>query len=642
MTTLRFHALITPALLTALALPAGAQDIDPYALYEASKAAQSQTAPGAVQSGPATQPIPTMVAPEPKIKISLAPQPEPEPEAEIAPKTEPQPEPAQEQDSLIREAAAAEYPKDNATDENAPEPAEESEAVKESDPESEAEPKAEASGPALPSMNNPAANAAYKPVLNRGDIAPFFLSAAEYLALRQDGPGPQMNLIYSVTQSGLTEGSKPKTFDVALAVGPDYVARQSTQPAAPLKIYDFKYNRVLSVTGAERAGAPLIWVNVPLYALAHRNTRTVSAALKDAKDGAVQISPAASLNTFWVESAYSLGLSDRDNLVLDSGSAGGTLKFDGERVFEVSLSGETYETPEQSDAMLAFAHLDLPVHPAGLKQLYAAGPVKAMTIISKSPGAPQGQKQVWTLKTASAQTAEFPLPAKALNALSETQNDPITFVMNQAARGIAPGGPPKYDELADAVLTAYEAEDFETAWLAAKRYELFSRPCKKNNIRKACKTLRAIEDMRKKPQRLEALIKAYAGSEDSKDRVTALQALRPWLDADDTPADILRLAGVLRAKIDSATAKVAGVDDIEAGRLIRSALLKDPYNPQMYLAMAQFYAAGGDYNAAWNSFDTLRSSVEPNEKAKFAVDRVERGLQDRAPGYFIPAVMSPR
>ena len=613
--------LLSPLLLTPLTSLAQTQEIDPYELYKAAqkqkqdKAAEPQIIiPEDLESRTETE---TVTAPDAgQIDISAD---------EIAPSAE------------APQILSVENPQDAPEDE--PENIED---IVDRIPTGPVQSLETAGGVALPAPSGSPANTVDTPALNRADIAPFFLTAAEYIDLRDKGAAaPQMNLIYAVTQSGASEGSDPKSFDVALAVGTDYVARQSTQPGTPLQIFDFKFNRVLTVTGGEE-NAQLMWVNAPLYALAHRNTRTVSGTLKDAEDGAIQIAPDVTLNTFWVESAYSLGLSKRDDLVLSSSAEGGALKLGSETVFEVSLSADTYETPEQSDAMLAFAHLGLPVHPAGLKQLYAAGPVEAMTIISKSPGAPDGQKQVWTLKTASADKAEFPLPPGALNALSETQNDPIAYVMNQAARGTAPGGPPKYDDLADAVLTAMDADDFETAWLAAKRYELFSRPCKKNNIRKACKAMRAIEDKRKKPQKLETLLNAYADSEEGEKRVSTLKALRPWLEADDTPADIMRLAGVLRAKIDASTAKAAGVDDINAGTLIKSALLKDPYNPQMYLAMAQFYAASGDYDAAWNSFDTLRSSVEPNEKAKFAVDKVEGGLQERAPGYFIPAVMAER
>ncbi len=661
-----------------LCLPAGAQDIDPYALYEAVKSGELE-----LETPPAKAPVDTPMAgaggergempaeeqanaPRPDIPLTDAPRIE-----AGAPPTETDPQavnlegldsrkpeidikaadglqidikPAEldvgDTDTDASDAAPSE-------DDLAPPADETVESEETPEPETEtstaqAAPKTDAPA-ALPAFDDQDQNTVDTAIMNRADIAPYFLSAKAYLKLRGDAPQIQTRLIYSVAQTEAGDDETTKTFDVALAIGKDYVARQSTAPGSGLRIYDFRYNRLLTVTPGADDDAPSVFQNAPLYARAHSNTSMVAGSTQNGKLETLDLPGGVTLDAFWIESAMSWAMTDRaSDIVLTSDIEGASLTYKDQPVFNVTLSGEDYADPDQSDAMLAFAHWDLPIHPTGLKQLYAAAPVETMTIVSKSPGAPDGQSQVWTLKSTDTSDAVFPLPQNAVNTLSGGKANPIAFVMNRAARGLALSGPPQYDDLADAVITAMNADDYEGAWLAAKRYETFSRPCKKNNIRKACKVLRDIEDMRKKPESLDSLLQAYEDSEDSAKRVKALQALKPWLMKDDVPADILRLAGVMRAKIDTGTAKVAGVDAIKARPLLQSALMKDPYNPQAYLAMAQYYAASRSYDEAWNVFDTLRSSISQDRKEKFTVDKVERGLQDRAPGYFAPAVMAER
>ena len=644
MKNLTRFALLSTAALTLCALPASGQDVDPYALYDAVKSGEVVLEPPKPQEG-IEPPVISQTQPEPGTAVI-------EPGTAIIDMTG--------FDSRISETSGR-APEAEDADAQSAGPDEAPQAINETVPEIDApkiiEPDAEisAAGDMLLSIDDPDKNAINAAKLTRADIAPYFLSAAEYKKLRGTQSRPQTTLIYEVTQSNLAGKAQDiagapaaTTTEVMLAIGDDYVARQSSLPGDALRIYDFKYNRVLTITPAADNALPAMFSNAPLYALAHRNIRTVGTMTKNGKADKIDLAPDVSLDAFWIESAKSWAMTERaDDVVLTSETDGAVLTYavltyKDAPVFSVDLSDEAYAEPEHADALLAFAHLDMPIHPAGLKQLYGAAPIKTMSITSKSPQSPKGQKQVWTLKSISADNAPFPLPAGPVNTLTSTQTDPIAFVMNLAARGTAPGGPPAYDDLADAVLTAMDADDYEAAWLAAKRYEQFSRPCQKNNIRKACKALREIEDMRKKPESLNILLEAYEDAEAPKTRVKALQALRPWLGRDDIPADIMRLAGVARAKIDAATAKAAGLDDIKAEDLIKGAMIKEPYSAQTYLAMAQYYAAIGDYNASWNVFDALRSAIETDRKTKFAVDKVERSLQKRAPGYFLPAAMAER
>lgn len=624
-----FTRLLSPLIFAAVAAGGNAQEVDPYALYEAAKAGEiTLDAPTAGDEDVSVtqedlkvteEDLPAEIVIKPQPKAELEPEPEAVAETVSMPVIKPEaPEPEDIADTPVETAVK---PK---TDEIA-------------EPEPEAEPAAQQA--ALPALDNFQDNAVDAAVLTRGDIAPYFLSASEYLELRGDAPTMQTVLTYSVTQSKTGDEGKDSLAEIDLIIGKDYAARRA---AGLLKIYDFKYNRLLTITAPAGENAAPSLQNTPLFARAHRNMTSIAKTTGNGKIDRIDIAPGVSLDAFWIESAMSWAMTDRaGDIVLNSKPSEAQMTYKDAPVFSVTLSNDSYADPDQSDVMLAFAHWNLPIHPAGLKQLYGAAPVETMTIASKSPNAPDGETQVWTLTSQTTSDAVFPLPKNAINS-SQSSKNPIAFVMNKAARNTALGGRPDYDALAEAVLTAYDADDYEAAWLAAKRYEAGSRPCKKNNIRKACKALRDIEDMRKKPESLETLLTAFENSEDKAKYVQALSALRPWLEAEDTPALVMRTAGVMRAKIDTATAKAAGVDDIAPGALIRGALAKDPYNPQAYLAMAQFYAASGDYEMAWNVFDALRASISQDPKDKFTVDKVEAGLIDRGPGYFMPAVMAER
>ncbi|MEE9347307.1 MAG: tetratricopeptide repeat protein [Robiginitomaculum sp.] len=481
----------------------------------------------------------------------------------------------------------------------------------------------------------------------RTDIAPFYLTAREYLALRGNETNPQTRLTYSVVTKPLSADGNDDTREfkpqeIILTLGADFVmmTRDIEKGGLEKTIYDFRFNRLLRISDPSQDGAHPAFTNSSLYATAHSNTRLIANATNKGALNTISGGPNGDIDAFWLESAMSWSMNDRlKDLHTQTLEEGTLITYKEQPIAKYRLDKTPYSDPSHSDAFLAFAHHKLPLHPSVLRQFYAApAPVKNLTVTAITPQTPEGSLQIWTLEQVVTNPGVFPLPQDALSDLS----GPMAFIINEAARGRALGGPPNLDALTDEIETAINAKDWTQAWLTGQRYMAYSKPCGAADERGACTVLSAIESREDLPEDLTALISGFKAAKSSKTRVRALQALKPWAQKDDAPAIITRTIGVTRAKINAVTAKAAGLEMIDASPLINRALAQDPYDPHSYLGLAQFYAANGNYEAAWDVYDALRVSILSDPKAKIPVERAEAKLQNRAPGYFMLSAIAER
>ena len=86
-------------------------------------------------------------------------------------------------------------------------------------------------------------------------------------------------------------------------------------------------------------------------------------------------------------------------------------------------------------------------------------------------------------------------------------------------------------------------------------------------------------------------------------KAEAIKTAMPYLDKPETPAFIVRTAAMARAKMKPAQASTVGVTNINAETLLKTALAKDPYDPNTYVGLAQVLAAKGAFEQSWDIYD---------------------------------------
>ena len=465
----------------------------------------------------------------------------------------------------------------------------------------------------------------------RAYIAPFYFTAQDYLIHRGADIGPQMQLNYSVNGQ-----DSSKTVEIVL--GSDYaMTTQNSDGATEKKIYDFGYNRLLTFT---QNGDQTHMINTSLYAVIHRNVRTIRKMTEDGKKDTVQASNTA-MDAFWMESALSFSMNERlDAISTEEAGARSVIQFKDETALDLTFSDVAYPSPELSEVFQAYAHHSLPLHPSVLRQFYAApSPPKVMDILVKGPNFPQGQRQIWTLESAKATQGAFPINLGAISVIEGDAIDPVAFVISQAAQGKARSGKASPGAIAEALTAAEKDGDWLGAWLVAQRYLAQIGPCDKpvhDSYKYVCIQLDKIKARDDLSPELKTLIKAFDDAQTKTMRVAAVKALAPYADDKDAPAIIIKTLGLTRAKIRTATARAASIDAIDGQSLITQALARDPYDPESYLGLAQIYAAKGKYEAAWDMYDAMRASLSRQSNQRYLIDSVEDKLRSGAPGYFIP------
>ncbi len=479
-------------------------------------------------------------------------------------------------------------------------------------------------------------------------IAPFYLSAEQYLALREAEKRPQIILEYKVQSGPALKASfgglelknnlgKPQT--IRLILGSDYVGIENGNN---LKIYDFKYNRILTVKPEySQNGKPAsgrVFDNTSLYAKVYRDMTVVRRATQNGRLKQLAMGGGQSMDAFWIESAMSWSASALDReLSVEEQENALVIKRNGEVVFSAKFSDGPYGDIGK-DSLFAFAHNEWPLHPNVLRAFYGYdAPPKQFEMLSYGPTAPKGQRQVWTLLKRTDEAAVFPLPKHALGVAQRPKTSPLVFLINEAVNNRALGGIEDIDSLGEKFTDKFEEDETEQAWLIGQKYIAYSGGC--NNVRdkNICDSVESIADNGK--ENVSKRTQNYMAAMDAANRpglkAEAIKAVKPYLDDVETPAFIIRIAAMARAKMKSAQASTAGLTDLSAEKLLITALAKDPYDPNTYIGLAQVLAAKGAFEQSWDINDALRAGIPTAENMDLKIDRLEKKLKKSAPGYFL-------
>lgn len=479
-------------------------------------------------------------------------------------------------------------------------------------------------------------------------LAPFYLSANDYLALRGAESHDQMVLEYEVVTGALDDEAKALTENIRLIIGPSYASIQGSKSQ---KIYDFKMNRFLEIKPVkalkDEMESTSLFDNVSLYAKAYRNISTVRQATQNGQRRRIQISEDQQIDSFWLESSMSWAAAELESpLKIKSTKSSVLAIWDGVSVVSSSFEGDAYEDKTHRNTLLAFAHHVWPIHPKILVEFYKFDqPPQNLEMVSFGPAQPKGQKQKWTLKNRKVDTGTFPLPLGALSAVERRPISPLVFIISEAVENRALGGIATLEEIEAAFLKAEEDGDALSQWLEAQRYNAYSGRCESDEENQICDTLSEFTEANKfsaigafdpKAKTLSDFIGATEMARIKTSRGTALFTLQPYLDDPETPAYILRSAAMARASMKKNDAEKSGFGTIQAEVLLKEALAKDPYDPHSYVGLAQVYAAKGAFEQSWDIYDVLRAAIPTVGAVTLKIDQAESKLRATGPGYFIP------
>ncbi len=484
---------------------------------------------------------------------------------------------------------------------------------------------------------------------NKPKIAAFYLSAEEYLHLRRREPAPQMALFYEITSGSAQQMDQKTGMDTGLAIakkvklilGKDYAGMQVDDN---LTIYDFKLNRVLKVKpefGMDgKATGKTLLENTSIYAKTYRDIIAVRGTTQDGRLKKIDMGRGVSLDAFWIESAMSWSTkASEEDLILDKTDKSLRVHRNGEVIFSAEFADETYEISGiNKNSLLAFAHLEWPIHPLILRVLYTYdSPPKWFEMLSYGPTAPQGQKQVWTLVKRVDDQGAFPLPANAVGAAQRDKVSPLVFLINEAVHNRALGGISTVKELARDFNAKLATQQYWQAWIIGQKYMAYSGDCKNPNDPSICKAVTKIEQTRKGdlPKHIQDYITAIGAVNRPELKGEIIAVIAPYLDKKETPAFIVRTAAMTRAKMKPAQAVAMGVSDINAEALLLTALAKDPYDPKTYVGLAQVLAAKGAFEQSWDVYDALRAGIPTADAERLKINRLEKKLRKTAPGYFL-------
>ena len=478
-------------------------------------------------------------------------------------------------------------------------------------------------------------------------LAPFYVSAEEYLGLRGEDDAHFASYEYEVVTQGLEEDAIATTSNISLNVGTNYVAIEAGNKT---RIYDFKQNRLLTLSpelgsDGKNTGRAL-FDNVSLYARAFRNTSTVMQMTGGGKIRGIKLGADKELDAFWVESAMSWAARKLEAPLGVKAKKDKLKVFRGEQmVFAAKFSDEPYVDRAFKESLLVFAHHDWPLYPSVLQALYEYDrPIKHMEIISYGPSAPDGEKQIWSLIGRDAGKDAFPLPIDAIGAAQRIPPTPLVFVINEAVQGRAFGGTPSAETIEADFDVAVEAKKSMAAWLLGQKYIAYTGACKIGDMSKICEDIKMIEQAQRASvfgsgagnnQKFADYIKAFSPIKGPGTRAETVKALRPYLNKPDTPAIVLRRTAMARAGLKPRAAKLAGVVAVDPEALLRQSMAKDPYDKHTYLGLAQVYAARGAYEQSWDIYDALRAGVPGGMALAVKIDSAEEKLRQRAPGYFL-------
>ena len=489
-------------------------------------------------------------------------------------------------------------------------------------------------------------------------LAPFYLSTSDYLDLRnktnKNKTWPQTVLHYDVRNvpvSGINLTSKlDRVQKVTITLGEDFAAVTSDNKT---KIYDFKFNRLLTVNPQINPDGTqsdtLIFDNISLYAKAYRNMHTIRQITRNGSlrtlpigqtspEATTGVNKGASLDAFWIESSMSWAASaPKTKLTFTAEPGYLAVKRKNELLFRAKFSEKNYISDAYRDTLLAFAHHEWPLHPQILQALYEfSAPPKQLEILMYSPNALKGQKQTWVLTKRQHSAAAFPLPENALGVLQRQDVAPLAYVINEAAHNRALGGIETLGVLKRRFNQQIEAGEIWQAWLTGQKYSTYSGKCGTGRGSTICQTISDIEaaHMPEQPEQIQDYFTALRATGRPGLKVETIQLLEPYLDKKDTPAFVIRTLAMARAKMKTKQANAAGVAEIDAQILLKTALAKDPYDPNTYVGLAQVLAARGAFEQSWDIYDALRT-LPTVQGVELKINRAELNLRKSTPGYFL-------
>lgn len=471
------------------------------------------------------------------------------------------------------------------------------------------------------------------PALKDFPVAPFYLTAEEYLTLRGDIDAPQLVLRYDVSSKRLDGSDIQISSQATLILSYDFAAISHVRPGDPekLRIYDFKMDRHLTV---EQQTDRTQFSNQSLFASAHRNTRLVAMMTNKGARDVIDFGNGTSLPAFWMESAIGFSAKSRKGDIQIT-ERNGVIKalYKDQDAAQIELSMQPFPNDDMSNVQLVFAHQYWPVHPTILERIFgAAAPIEKLTYVSRGPDDTAGTQYSWTLSSRDTVTASFPLPRKAVNI---AQRDGAPALAKSLRKTLTQPAP----DLAAMSEPFRYADTPMQAWQNAQRYMTYSGKCISKSPPALCDDIAGMADDDTLDAALRKLITAANQAQNPKTRSKALPALVEAAQKDGADPATLYLAGITRARMKTADVpKSAAKFDAEAA--LTTAVNADPHNPSYLMGLAQIYAAADRFEEAWDIYDTLKVVLSQPQMdghaIKLPIDRVENGLRTLAPAYFLP------
>lgn len=479
-------------------------------------------------------------------------------------------------------------------------------------------------------------------------LLPFYVPATTYLEKRGETPSTLLYLHYKVETKPVNNDAKSKQLsqdkgtmrDIELVVGPDYVAFQSGKST---RIYDLKMRRFLTVSSlAGEDDGDLYFDNVSLFAKAYRNIHAINKASNFGKRTRILLSAKSALDVFWIESAMGWAVKERKkDLEFKDEDNGFDVSYKGKTVAALRPSKTPYPSPVHKRAFFAFSHFELFLHPEILQNLFAFDTVPArMEFATYSPKYPSGQTQIWTLKSAEVKTGEFPLPEQAKSTPERKPVTPLVFVISKAVQNQALGGRPSAEVLSQAYDRAFLGNAYYDAWLLAEKYAALYGPCQLST-RAICKGREVVasliqsglkESERETDKTLVRYLEILDQISKKETRSAGLLAFEPLVDNPNVPSFVLRKVALARAKIKAP--KNDKIKSLSALAMLKQSLIKDPYDPNAYVGLAQVLAANGGYEQSWDVYDALRAGIKGADRVDEKIKRFEDKVLKVAPAYF--------
>lgn len=466
-------------------------------------------------------------------------------------------------------------------------------------------------------------------------ILPFYLKADDYLKARGNSSSDQIILDYEVTPINVSLGLSANPKSVRLVIGPDFAAITRENKT---RIFDFKLRRLLTLREVD--GEP-VFDNTSLFPVALKNIETVRSATQNGALTEIPIGPDKSLDTFWMEA--SLGWSARDSIAAlstDITNSTFVATYDTTTATRLVMDGPVFLSEGMRASLFAFLHHDVAIHPLALRDLgLSVAAPSQMEVMSFSPNYPSGLNTVWTLKAAETVSGPFPLTPNTQPSIAIKQGSAVDYVIYSHAYAPNPHIALSEDDLRQRIFDAQHAQNAPLAWITAKMLETRVGGCE-NDPALLCKDIEDLEMNASPDSNLGKLLWALEQDmeQDGSPQMTAkaLEIILEHTGSPETPAFLLKRAGILRSRLKPQSLKSPGLKSVRADRLLEEALIKNPEDAEIYHRLSQVYASQKRYTESWNLLDALRAMPDTPDTLSAPVNRVEQSLAEQAPAFFIP------